>query len=139
MNFEDIITFGVAIIITIISVISRSSRAKNQKSQQQKSPTIGESESRKIAEEWREITLHPDSSEQIIDDVITISNSKKTTAQARNDASHHNVKNATNRTLSKANDKQGARSTEDGKSTKFNLRDAVIYSEILTPKFKEGE
>jgi hypothetical protein len=49
------------------------------------------------------------------------------------------TKNATNRTFSKTENKQANVTSEDKKSNKFNLRDAVIYSEILTPKFKDKE
>ena len=49
------------------------------------------------------------------------------------------TKNATNRTLKKNRKSDKSCDNNSHSSRKFNLRDAVIYSEILTPKFKQTD
>lgn len=141
MEFEDIITGIVAILFTIVGIIARASRPKggNSSEAQQEEPTIDEQSSRDIARKWREITTHPDSAEEIFDEVAVANNSKIDTVKESQKRRGPQTKNATNRTFSKTENKQANVTSEDKKSNKFNLRDAVIYSEILTPKFKDTE
>jgi hypothetical protein len=141
MEFEDIITGIVAILFTIVGIIARASRPKggNSSEAQQEGPTIDEQSSRDIARKWREITTHPDSSEKIFDEVAVANNSKIDTVKVSQKRRGPQTKNATNRTFSKTENKQANVTSEDKKSNKFNLRDAVIYSEILTPKFRDKE
>jgi hypothetical protein len=141
MEFEDIITGIVAILFTIVGIIARASRPKggNSSQAQQEEPTIDEQSSRDIARKWREIATHPDSAEEIFDEVAVTNNSKIDTVKESQKRRGPQTKNATNRTFSKTENKQANVTSEDKKSNKFNLRDAVIYSEILAPKFKDKE
>ena len=141
MEFEDIITGIVAILFTIVGIIARASRPKggNSSEAQQEEPTIDEQSSRDIARKWREITTHPDSAEEIFDEVAVANNSKIDTVKESQKRRGPQTKNATNRTFPKTENKQANVTSEDKKSNKFNLRDAVIYSEILAPKFRDKE
>lgn len=137
MDIEDILTGLVAILFAVISIFSRSNRAKRGRVQQEES-MAGESSTHETTREWKEPSIQPYSSEQIIDEVGTA----KIPYKAANKVSatkDRNIKNATNRTFSKGNKEIEKVSKPENKKSKFNLREAVIYSEILTPKFKDGE
>ena len=101
MEFEDIITGIVAILFTIVGIIARASRPKggNSSEAQQEGPTIDEQSSRDIARRWREITTHPDSAEEIFDEVAVANNSKIDTVKESQKRRGPQTKNATNRTF----------------------------------------
>lgn len=155
MNIEDILSgIGVAIVICI-SLISRISREKGCKSSndarkkranQEQEITIFdkirlelEAEIDSLEQKQHLKALHPDSSEEIIEEIPTITRERKGREKVKQQG---NIKkgtsqNATNRTSKVvAQTKDNSNKTEL-RSRKFNMRDAVIYSEILNPKFNQ--
>ena len=155
MNIEDILSaVGVAIVICI-SLISRirrknSSKGGNNTPKQTANQETEMTDFDKIRQELRaEIysieqrrhaeTLHPDSAEEIIEEIPTITRERKGREKVKQQGSSKKgvSQNATNRTSKVvAHTKDNSNKTEQP-SRKFNMRDAVIYSEILNPKFNQ--
>lgn len=79
---------------------------------------------------------HYNSLETIVDEISAAKNGRvERRNRGRNDSLHD--KNATNRTFSTSLKKNSAEAITSSKRQKFNLREAVILSEILKPKFDE--
>lgn len=155
MNIEDILSgIGVAIVICI-SLISRISRKKGCKSSndapkkranQEQEITIFdkirlelEAEIDSLEQKQHLKALHPDSAEEIIEEIPTITRERKGREKVKQQGSSKKgvSQNATNRTSKVvAHTKDNSNKTEL-RSRKFNIRDAVIYSEILNPKFNQ--
>lgn len=137
MDFEDIISGIVVVVIAIMSIISRLiGRANERAKQAAKAQQLAATQ-----DVGRENAAHPDSAEQIFEEVAgftqTYAFAEYQKVKKREKKEH--AKNATNRTSKKLDTKMSAESQSGAAEKKFNLRDAVIYSEILAPKFKEED
>ncbi len=90
-------------------------------------------------------TLPADMEESVYDNSTTNeSNTRRNvfttsakTAKRKPDKTLSNIDSKPNRTNNTAKPKIEQSNTETGRTDDFDLRKAVIYSEILTPKFKE--
>ena len=79
---------------------------------------------------------HYNSLETIVDEISAAKNGRvERRNRDRNDSPQE--KNATNRTFNTSLKKNSAEAATGSKRQKFNLREAVILSEILKPKFDE--
>ena len=153
---EDLFSSIVVAIIAIISIIIKATGNKPQKSPEQEpfGGDIFRPEPQTIPHPQRqkvEQSSHPDSMETIFDEITGSQSAPQSVERPQTRAkaepkksamvvAGQNRKNATNRTF-KRETEEGSReaaSKENG-AHKFNLREAVIYSEILTPKFKNEE
>ena len=124
MNIEDILSgVGVAILIGI-SVISRyRQRRANRGTATLEHPSKVENN------EYGDMVDF----EQNIQEIAEKSVPKKVKTKKKS------AKNATNQTFSKPLQVEKTADKDSKPSRKFNMRDAVIYSEILNPKFKQEE
>ena len=121
MSIEDILSGVVVAILIGISIISRyrQNRAKNEQT----------------------LPQYSDSSKDIIEEYLSYETPKKAGQEGRQRRKSDNAstQNATNRTSQKTATTTKESDKTEKPSRKFNMRDAVIYSEILTPKFKQEE
>lgn len=152
---EDLFSSIIVAIIAIISIVIKAMGNKPKKSSPMPpfAPDIFVEEEQtpmhtqpKMAEESK----HPDSLETIYDEILgnqsTHQRVETTTKQvtpkrqpAQVEAKPKRI-NATNRTFQRDNKIEAQVDTKAKKEPKkFNIREAVIYSEILTPKFKDEE
>lgn len=153
---EDLFSSIVVAIIAIISIIIKAVGNKPQKSPKQE-PFGGdifrpEPQSIPLPQQQKvEQSSHPDSMETIFDEITDSQSAPQSVKRPQTKAkaeqkksarivAGQNCKNATNRTF-KRETEEGSREAASKKNGahKFNLREAVIYSEILTPKFKNEE
>ena len=145
MENEDFFSNIWIVIIAIVSIIIRVIGSSARQKQEQEAPA---SQSTSYDEE-QEATTHSDSLETIFDEILEGHKRAEVTHTAApiveaQSQTISNPQNATNRTSARKPKTTAITSTidkknNDNKSKKFNLREAVIYSEILTPKFKDGE
>lgn len=137
MEFEDILSGLGVVIIAVISIISRFLGKKNA----QTKPHIETTEPTTRRAMRVEHMQHPDSSEQIVDEIAISRSTHKLTnsIKTRKDRNEGRAKNATNRTFNKVDKIVDTTPESQARSKRFNAREAVIYSEILTPKFKESK
>ena len=150
MSIEDILSGVVVAILIGISIISRYVRyranseqksATKQRYNREESMTIFDKIRLEIEEKIGALEQHPDSSERIIEEISSVESPKRVCKQGsqRSKTDKPSAQNATNRTFQKPTTVDKKPDKTDKSSRKFNLRDAVIYSEILTPKFKQEE
>lgn len=141
-TIEDILSTIVAAIFICISIMSRRGKKRDRKAAEQPIPHSPWSEqSPKVNDPAREDTIHADSSEVIIDEIYhkPQPKRKKISKAQRVKQNAKTVQNATNQTSA---DKAPAENNEvktQRETFKFKLRDAVIYSEVMTPKFRQEE
>ena len=152
MDIEEIIKGIIAILIVGVSIALRLSRNKRSQNAQttNDTPTSQNSPKKDIFAELiqsiessiEELDSEGESQEEIIDEiaesrerVALVENKPKQQKQKKDRI----TKNATNRTLKKNRKSNKSCDKNSHSSRKFNLRDAVIYSEILTPKFKQTD
>ena len=152
MDIEEIIKGIIAILIVGVSIALRLSRNKRSQNAQttNDTPTSQNSPKKDIFAELiqsiessiEELDAEGESQEEIIDE---IAESRERVALVENKPKQQKqkkeriTKNATNRTLKKNTKSNKSCENKSHTSRKFNLRDAVIYSEILTPKFKQTD
>lgn len=141
-TIEDILSTIVAAIFICISIMSRIGKKRDRKAAEQPIPRapLGE-QSPKVNIPSREDTIHADSSEVIIDEIYhkPQPKRKKISKAQRVKQNAKTAQNATNQTSA---DKAPAENNEvktQRETFKFKLRDAVIYSEVMTPKFRQNE
>lgn len=141
-TIEDILSTIVAAIFICISIMSRIGKKRDRKAAEQPIPrdSWGE-QSPKVNDPAREDTIHIDSSEVIIDEIYhkPQPKRKKISKAQRVKQNAKTAQNATNQTSA---DKAPAENNEvktQRETFKFKLRDAVIYSEVMTPKFRQEE
>lgn len=156
---EDLLSSIIVGIIAIISLVIKAmgSKPKKGSAKQTFSPEIWvEKEQSATPKEPQieEYGNHPDSLESIFDEILgnqsTIRRAETPSAQACVEVEPATKpakaepllkrRNATNRTFQRDQEKEAQVKTDTKKEPKkFNIREAVIYSEILTPKFKDEE
>lgn len=136
MEIEDILsTLGMAV-LAIVSLVFRA--ANNKKSSNPKPvTTTNEAPSHRSVTWGHTTTAHPDSSETIFDETKGYQRTSRKNVEQENKVA--NTKNATNRTSKHFDKNEAQTNSNESIAKKINLRDAVIYSEILAPKFKEEE
>lgn len=150
MSIEDILSGVVVAILIGISIISRyvrykANRERKSAAEQQRNRNnemdIFDKIRLEIEEKIEALEQHPDSSEEIIEEILSIETPKQTGKEGKRKSQSDTtlVQNATNRTSQKTATTTKESDKTDKPSRKFNMRDAVIYSEILTPKFKQEE
>lgn len=140
MEFEDILSGLGVIIIAILSIIGRVGNAKKQRNESKEGAE--KSILREFIEKIEDMEQqHPDSAEVIVDEISQTQAQEQDRIQTNNKNIHNSgsCKNATNRTFQQIDKKEDMKVQHQQPAKKFNLREAVIYSEILTPKFKEQE
>ena len=155
MDIEEIIKGIIAILIVGVSIALRLSRNKRSQNAQttNDTPTPHHSQNspkkdifaeliQSIESSIEELDAEGESQEEIIDEiaesrerVALVENKPKQQKQKKDRI----TKNATNRTLKKNRKSNKSCENKSHSSRKFNIRDAVIYSEILTPKFKQTD
>lgn len=156
---EDLFSSIIVAIIAIISIVIKATGNKPKKSsprppfapetfvKEEEKATTAEP---KMANEGR----HPDSLETIFDEIFGHQPSRQSQGtpatkaaeqaalkqQPRRADAKPKRKNATNRTFQRDNEMKSQLATNTKKEPKkFNIREAIIYNEILTPKFKKEE
>ena len=145
MENEDIFSNIWIVIIAIVSIIIRVIGSSARQKQEQEAPAAPTTS----YDEEEEVTTHSDSLETIFDEIFEGHKRAEVTHTAAPiaEAQPQNVstpQNATNRTSARSSRTVATEPTTNKNSSNrskknFNLREAVIYSEILTPKFKDGE
>ena len=145
MENEDFFSNIWIVIIAIVSIIIRVIGSSARQKQEQEAPA---SQSTSYDEE-QEATTHSDSLETIFDEILEGHKRAEVTHTAApivevQPQTISNPQNATNRTSARSSRTVATEPTTNKNSSNhskknFNLREAVIYSEILTPKFKDGE
>ena len=145
MEYEDIFSNIWIVIIAIVSIIIRVIGSSARQKQEQEAPAAPTTS----YDEEEEVTTHSDSLETIFDEILVNypGAAKSSNATTIAEAQPQNVstpQNATNRTSARSSrtvaTEPTTNKTNSNRSKKnFNLREAIIYSEILTPKFKDGE
>lgn len=140
-TIEDILSTIVAAIFICISIMSRLGKKRDRKEAEQPLPSDSWGELPKVNDPAREDTIHADSSEVIIDEIYhkPQPKRKKISKAQRVKQNAKTAQNATNQTSA---DKAHAENNEvktQRETFKFKLRDAVIYSEVMTPKFRQNE
>lgn len=136
MEIEDILsTLGMAV-LAIVSLVFRA--ANNKKSSNPKPvTTTNEAPSHRSVTWGHTTTAHPDSSETIFDETKGYQRTSRKNVEQESKVA--NAENATNRTSKPFDRNEAQTNSNESIAKKINLRDAVIYSEILAPKFKEEE
>lgn len=140
-TIEDILSTIVAAIFICISIMSRIGKKRDRKAAEQPIPRAPLGELPKVNDPAREDTIHADSSEVIIDEIYhkPQPKRKKISKAQRVKQNAKTAQNAINQTSA---DKAPAENNEvkrQRETFKFKLRDAVIYSEVMTPKFRQEE
>lgn len=142
MENEDFLSNIWIVVIAVISIILRVVGSKAKSNQEQNAPDMQET----YDDEEHEMETHPGSLETIFDEILeehraTKVESPTVRVEETKPQTISNLQNATNRTFAR----ESAIATEtpsidnNQPKKKFNLREAVIYSEVLTPKFKDAE
>lgn len=141
-SIEDILSTLVAAIFVCISIMARMGKKKAHKAEEMHAPqTPWSTKSQKVNESMEEQMTHSDSSEVIFDEIShkPRPKRKKISKAQRTKANAQVPQNATNRTLQRKIETEAQAPIESKPSFKFKLRDAVIYSEVMTPKFRSKE
>ena len=145
MENEDIFSNIWIVIIAIVSIIIRVIGSSARQKQEQEAPVAPTTS----YDEEEEVATHSDSLETIFDEIfeghkraeVTHTTATIAEAQPQNVSTPQNATNRTSARSSRTVATEPATNKNSSNRSKknFNLREAVIYSEILTPKFKDGE
>lgn len=148
---EDLFSSIIVGLIAIISIVIKAmgNKAKNSGPEGHVAPELfGEEEQTEMPKPVKrvDISSHPDSLETIFEEISgnnsTIERVEVPQTEVKPKRKENTPKriNATNRTF-KREEKQNTQVVEKEPTARkrINLRDAIIYSEIITPKFKNEE
>lgn len=140
-TIEDILSTIVAAIFICISIMSRIGKKRDRKAAEQPIPSAPLGELPKVNDPAGEDTIHADSSEVIIDEIYhkPQPKRKKISKAQRVKQNAKTAQNATNQTSADKAPVENNEVKTQRETFKFKLRDAVIYSEVMTPKFRQNE
>lgn len=142
LSIEDILSALFAAIAICISIMARTGRKKARTEKEQPAPNNPwDVLSQRINEPTEEQQIHIDSAEKIFDEISYKPQSKRKKISQKRAVKHNSktTENATNQTLSKEAATKDIVAQKSNDTFKFKLRDAVIYSEVMTPKFRNEE